>query len=292
MSPEEENAEGIVKDEDIYAQPVVIATDEGLVSQEEALNTFLDTEITYQLPNDEIRVLGKDTVSQWVSLQDNGFYYIDDAAIAQGAASYAAALAQEFDVLRDTRDFESTNAGTIQIECETYGRLVYEEQEAALITQELLTGTSETREPVYSMNNLERDPRLGGTYVEADLSNQHVYYYENGQLVLDTPCVSGTKYDSSRHTVLGLYSIYYKQRNRTLRGPMVNGAPSYTSFVNFWMPFYRGYGLHDASWRGSFGGTIYYSSGSHGCINLPYNAAATLYEHTEVGTPVIVFGGY
>jgi lipoprotein-anchoring transpeptidase ErfK/SrfK len=73
---------------------------------------------------------------------------------------------------------------------------------------------------------------------------------------------------------------------------MVNGVQSYTSFVNFWMPFYKGYGLHDASWRGSFGGTIYYSSGSHGCINLPYNAAATLYEHTEVGTPVIVFGGY
>ncbi|HAE45661.1 MAG TPA: hypothetical protein DCG37_08740 [Lachnospiraceae bacterium] len=279
----------IVKDDDIYSQPVVIATDEGLVSQEEALNTFLDTEITYQLPNDEIRVLGKDTVSQWVSLQDNGFYYIDDAAIAQGAASYAAALAQEFDVLRDTRDFESTNAGTIQIECETYGRLIDEEQEAALITQELLTGTSETREPVYSMNNLERDPRLGGTYVEVDKPAQTVYYYENYELQMASECVTGTETSSSRYTPTGIYSIYMMERGRTLRGgQLADGSYSYASYVNYWMAFNGGIGLHDATWRDDFGGSIYWYSGSHGCVNLPYWAAQELYNMVDIGTTVIV----
>lgn len=69
---------------------------------------------------------------------------------------------------------------------------------------------------------------------------------------------------------------------------LVGEGNSYQSFVNFWMPFNEGVGLHDASWRGSFGGDIYLYSGSHGCVNLPYSSAASLYEMVEIGTPVLV----
>ena len=45
------------------------------------------------------------------------------------------------------------------------------------------------------------------------------------------------------------------------------------------MPFVvdRGIGFHDATWRSAFGGNIYEYSGSHGCVNLPPNAAKSLY---------------
>ena len=274
-----------------YETPTVTADNPDLVYQCDNLNKFLSTKITYKLPKDVTKTIDRGMLINWVTRQDNGYYYLDDTTIHDNCAKYVADIAKEVDERHNSIPFPSTNSGTINLSCAEYGHVVDQPGETEALFKEIKECTSEEKEPLYSLNK-DVDARFGGTYVEADLSNQHVYYYENGQLVLDTPCVSGTKYDSSRHTVLGLYSIYYKQRNRTLRGPMVNGAPSYTSFVNFWMPFYRGYGLHDASWRGSFGGTIYYSSGSHGCINLPYNAAATLYEHTEVGTPVIVFGGY
>ena len=274
-----------------YETPTVTADNQDLIYQCDNLNKFLSTKITYKLPKDVTKTIDRGMLIDWITRQDNGYYYLDDATIRDNCAKYVAGIAAEVDERHTSIPFPSTNSGTINLSCAEYGHVVDQPGETEALFKELKECTSEEKEPLYSLNK-DVDARFGGTYVEADLSNQHVYYYENGQLVLDTPCVSGTKYDSSRHTVLGLYSIYYKQRNRTLRGPMVNGAPSYTSFVNFWMPFYRGYGLHDASWRGSFGGTIYYSSGSHGCINLPYNAAATLYEHTEVGTPVIVFGGY
>ena len=274
-----------------YETPTVTADNQDLIYQCDNLNKFLSTKITYKLPKDVTKTIDRGMLIDWITRQDNGYYYLDDATIRDNCAKYVAEIAAEVDERHTSIPFPSTNSGTINLSCAEYGHVVDQPGETEALFKEIKECTSEEKEPLYSLNK-DVDARFGGTYVEADLSNQHVYYYENGQLVLDTPCVSGTKYDSSRHTVLGLYSIYYKQRNRTLRGPMVNGAPSYTSFVNFWMPFYRGYGLHDASWRGSFGGTIYYSSGSHGCINLPYNAAATLYEHTEVGTPVIVFGGY
>ena len=274
-----------------YETPTVTADNPDLVYQCDNLNKFLSTKITYKLPKDVTKTIDRGMLINWVTRQDNGYYYLDDTTIHDNCAKYVADIAKEVDERHNSIPFPSTNSGTINLSCAEYGHVIDQPGETEALFKEIKECKSEEKEPLYSLNK-NVDARFGGTYVEADLSNQHVYYYENGQLVLDTPCVSGTKYDSSRHTVLGLYSIYYKQRNRTLRGPMVNGVPSYTSFVNFWMPFYKGYGLHDASWRGIFGGTIYYSSGSHGCINLPYNAAATLYEHTEVGTPVIVFGGY
>ena len=274
-----------------YETPTVTADNPDLIYQCDNLNKFLSTKITYKLPNDATKTIDRGMLINWITRQDNGYYYLDDTTIHDNCAKFVAEIAAQVDERHNSIPFPSTNSGTINLSCAEYGHVIDQPGETEALFKELKECTSEEKEPLYSLNK-NVDSRFGGTYVEADLSNQHVYYYENGQLILDTPCVSGTKYDSSRHTVLGLYSIYYKQRNRTLQGPLVNGVPSYTSFVNFWMPFYKGYGLHDASWRGSFGGTIYYSSGSHGCINLPYNAAATLYEHTEVGTPVIVFGGY
>ena len=274
-----------------YETPTVTADNPDLIYQRDNLNKFLSTKITYKLPKDATKTIDRGMLINWITRQDNGYYYLDDTTIHDNCAKFVAEIAAQVDERHNSIPFPSTNSGTINLSCAEYGHVIDQPGETEALFKELKECTSEEKEPLYSLNK-NVDSRFGGTYVEADLSNQHVYYYENGQLILDTPCVSGTKYDSSRHTVLGLYSIYYKQRNRTLQGPMVNGVPSYTSFVNFWMPFYKGYGLHDASWRGSFGGTIYYSSGSHGCINLPYNAAATLYEHTEVGTPVIVFGGY
>ena len=55
------------------------------------------------------------------------------------------------------------------------------------------------------------------------------------------------------------------------------------------MPFYENLvAFHDADWRYSFGGEIYLTNGSHGCVNLPPAAAAELFQITQVGDPVVV----
>ena len=81
----------------------------------------------------------------------------------------------------------------------------------------------------------------------------------------------------------GIYSVYSMQRNRTLRGT------GYASFVRYWMPVNGNIGIHDASWRNSFGGEIYKKNGSHGCINTPYEAMKKIFENVEVGIPVVMF---
>ena len=121
-----------------------------------------------------------------------------------------------------------------------------------------------------------------GTYVYISISSQTLSFFENGTEVLTCPVVTGCV-TAGNGTPKGVYRVTEKIRNATLRGD------DYESFVSYWIGFIGSmYGMHDASWRSSFGGTIYYSNGSHGCVNMPYSSVAQLFSMVEVGTPVIV----
>lgn len=124
-------------------------------------------------------------------------------------------------------------------------------------------------------------------YVLIDISDQRLLYYENGSVRVDSPVVTGNA--GNHNTPTGTFSLVGKSRNETLKGVEDDGVTEYASFVNFWMPFIgQSIGMHDATWRGSFGGTIYRGNGSHGCVNMPYAKAQALYGMISIGTPVIV----
>jgi len=159
----------------------------------------------------------------------------------------------------------------------------------AAVTEELLKmleeGAVTKAEPVYSntapwhgMND------IGNSYVEADLSNQHLYLYSKGELVFETDFVSGAMNSTPDCiTPAGVFDITYKTTNAVLRGS------DYETPVSYWMPFYGNYGMHDATWRWEFGGDIFMTNGSHGCLNLPLDSAATIYNYMHEGFPVICY---
>lgn len=132
------------------------------------------------------------------------------------------------------------------------------------------------------------DRDYGYSYIEIDMGEQKVYAYADGLCVIETPCVTG-KMTADRMTPEGLYSIRAKQRNRVLVGYKPDGSIDYRSPVKFWMPFNGGIGLHDASWRSEFGGELYINGGSHGCINLPKEAAQKIYDLCYKDMPVICY---
>ena len=144
-------------------------------------------------------------------------------------------------------------------------------------------GESKTIESVYSYKALIRDEDdIGNSYIEIDLNNQMVYVYIDGELKIETPTVTGNV-TKGHATPTGVDPVNYKQRNAVLRGP------GYASPVKYWMPFNGGIGLHDADWRTSFGGDIYKTNGSHGCINLPPSIAGQVYDLVYPGMPVVVY---
>lgn len=125
-----------------------------------------------------------------------------------------------------------------------------------------------------------------GRYIEVNLSKQHLWVYQDHNVIYESPLTSGAT-GAGFPTVTGLFSIYYKNTNTYLNGRIY--GYNYNVHVNYWMPFYQGYGLHDAYWRnGNFGGPDYYYGGSHGCVNLPDATAAFIYGWADVGTPVWV----
>jgi lipoprotein-anchoring transpeptidase ErfK/SrfK len=145
--------------------------------------------------------------------------------------------------------------------------------------------SGEVRIPAYTREAYNRScAGVGDTYIEVDMGIQKLYYYEAGELKLETDIVTGNV-RKKMNTPEGVNYVYSKQKNRILRGE------GYTSPVSFWMPVKGAVGIHDASWRDEFGGDIYKSNGSHGCINLPSDVMAELYDMVEVGTPVVMFYG-
>lgn len=119
--------------------------------------------------------------------------------------------------------------------------------------------------------------------VMVSIDKQKLWFYKHGKLILTSNVVTGTK--NSWDTITGNFRIRSKARNTYLTGA------DYKSYVNYWMLIDYGtqIGLHDATWRGSFGGSIYKYNGSHGCINLPYWVAQTIYDKAPVGTRVYVY---
>lgn len=118
-------------------------------------------------------------------------------------------------------------------------------------------------------------------YIKISIDAQKIWLYKNDALVLESNIVTGNM--GTNDTPRGKFKIYSKARNTYLKGA------DYVSYVNYWMAIHGGIGLHDASWRSEFGGDIYTTNGSHGCINLPSNVAATIYEIANVGTIVEVY---
>ena len=127
-----------------------------------------------------------------------------------------------------------------------------------------------------------------GSYVEINLSQQHLWVFQDHNVIYETPITSGAT-GAGFPTATGLFAIYYKTTNTHLVGYQYGPRYNYDVAVKYWMPFYLGFGMHDASWRnGKFGGPDYYYGGSHGCVNLPDAAAEFIYNWSVVGTPVWV----
>ena len=173
---------------------------------------------------------------------------------------------------------------TVTVETGTYGCKIDEDEELAHLYAAVPSGRVETRTPVYkqvSYTGINGLDDIGSTYIEVDMTDQMMYYYVNGRQELSTPVVTGNT-SLGRGTPQKVCYIYFKQRNRVLRGE------DYATPVSYWMPFNGGVGFHDASWQPTFGGSRYLTNGSHGCVNMPPEMAAKLFDLISAGTPVVV----
>ncbi len=195
---------------------------------------------------------------------------------------YVRELALKYDTFGKNRRFKTSKGQIITTNGGSYGWLIHRGQTVDALIEHIQVGENATIEPIYSYKALIRDSNdIGNSYVEIDLKEQMVYVYINGQLKVSTQTVTGNV-SKGNATPTGVYPINYKERNAILTGE------DYASPVNYWMPFNKDIGLHDADWRDSFGENIFETDGSNGCVNLPPNNAKNIFDLVYPGMPVIV----
>ncbi len=268
-----------------YRQVSVHSTDQSLKDLLQVMNRCKDMVVTYTF-GDVTEELKGDVISTWLTGSEGTAILVNRDAVLQ----YVAELAGRHDTAGTTRVFNTAPGRDVSV-TGSYGWKINQNAEADALIALVQAGESVTREPVYAQTAVNHTAaEWGNTYAEVDLTGQHVYMIKDGALVWDSPCVTGLASNPDRITPPGIFSIAYKERDKVLRGKKrADGTYEYESPVSYWMPFNGGIGFHDANWRGSFGGSIYKTSGSHGCVNLPPSKAPALFDLVYKGMPVICY---
>lgn len=261
-----------------YENPKFTSESEKVIKAQNELNKYVSSEIYYIFDN-EIEVLDSSIINTWLEVDSTMNVVINEEKIKE----YIKTLGIKYDTYGKTRSFKSTTGKNINVIGGNYGWRIDRIKEKEALIKNIKSGEIIKKEPIYlqtALGNHEND--IGNTYVEINLTNQYLWFYKSGKIITQGDVVTGNV-SRGNATPQGTYTLNYKQKNATLRGD------NYNSDVKYWMPFNMNIGIHDASWRNSFGGNIYQESGSHGCVNAPEYLAKNIFENIEPGTPIICY---
>lgn len=280
--------------DNILVKPTITKDEPGLAINAEKLNDFKFPSVTYVTSDGTNYVLDGNVMKDWLKQDAKGGLYVDPAYWSEKEAEYVAWLAENVNTVNKEHIFHTTDGRDVTLRgTEYYGWEIDQEKEIERLNQDIAANAVVEREPVYSKREgayLYDNNGFGDSYLEIDLGKQHMYIYKKGELVLETDIVSGTN-TPKRRTPDGAFTTYDKQRDRILRGDIQSdGTYGYETYVAYWIRLTNtGVGLHDAYWRGAFGGEIWRYGGSHGCINCPAKLMPQIYEIVDEGMPVAVF---
>ena len=271
-----------------YAKPKYVEDSKEVQEACDAMNKYVNASITY--PMNEPVVVDKALISQWLQVDGEMKVSLNTEAMKQ----WFTAFGDKYDTQGTTRTFTTPAGKSATVTGGTYGWSIDEDTELVNLQNSILNGEVVTREPAYYAGGTaaaHSGQDWGNTYAEVDMSAQHMWYVQNGQVVLETDVVTGEPIPS-KITPEGVYSLMWKQPNSVLVGDINpdTGEPAYRTQVKYWMQVTSsGVGFHDAIWQTAFGGTLYQipGTGSHGCINMPLDQAGALFNMIEPGTPVI-----
>ncbi len=276
------NVEGYVdiKNSDCYIEPQYYADSPRIVNTVNRINHYLDAKVTYLYGSIRIE-LSPENIYNILDISDDYSVYLSK----QKVRSFIERISDDYDTYGKERNFRTHDGKLFKVNSDEYGYQIDIDKEADLLYIAISSGETIEREPEFIHKGYSYDKPhddLGKNYAEVNLTKQKVYLYIDGKVILESDCVSGNM--SEEHgTPSGLYDLdgmYYK---------VVLTGPDYASPVTYWMPFNDDIGFHDATWRSYFGGDIYMTNGSHGCVNLPFETAEQIYNTIEPGFPVILY---
>ena len=269
---------------DFYRSPEVHTDDVFLNRAADTLNRYYETEIVYQF-GENTEVVDRTVLRDWISLDwDTYEVTLDEEKVAE----FISGLAAKYNTYGTKRTFITHDGLELTLRGKGVGWKINEEESVTELISMIQSGTKTTTEPVYlhTFGGFGEVNDLGSTYVEINLTQQHLWVWQDGEVTIDCNVVSGCVAKGNT-TPAGIFQVYKMSYDTVLKG--TQDGESWESPVTYWMPFNGSIGMHDASWRRKFGGDIYLTNGSHGCVNLPKKKAKLVWEMCYVGLPVVVY---
>ena len=269
--------ESVIDVKGAYKMPTVKSSDEEFKAVMDQADKFVNTQITYNLAGTEEKVsIGYD----WLTYTD-GVVGLNDEVLRD----YLVDLSGRHETMFSARDFVTIGGETVSVPAGSYGWYIDVKTEVTQLRDSILAGETKTLTPAIIGSGFE-DGDIGTRYIEISLADQHMWFIEDGNILLETDIVSGK---TSSPTPRGVDYVWSKERYKTLVGPNGDGT-SYASEVEYWMAInWTNVGIHDSYWQSAYGGERYLTNGSHGCLNTPLDMVDDFYNLAEIGTPVIVY---
>jgi len=265
-----------------YQQPALTADDPVLKETVQKLDELTDTVIQYTISG-QTETVPQTAIVEWLGIDENGEVSVN----REGVTAYLQGLSDKYSTYSRTRDFLAADGETVQVPAGTYGWTLAVADETDNLISYVLAGKDVTVTPNYNGTGYHADGAdIGTTYVEVDLSSQHMWYYKDGAVALETDIVSG---HPQTPTPTGVFYIWNKEEDAVLKGYNPKTEKDYESPVEYWMPVdWTGVGIHDSSWQPAYGGEYWLTAGSNGCVNTPPGVMAELFGMISVGVPVVI----
>ena len=261
---------------------------QGIVTQQELQKIAYNN----KMKNLNITILQKDkTGLDDINIKASDLMdYIDDVYILSEdkCLDFAKMITSQYEGVE--RDFINHNGEFVKVPyCKetSFGWVVNTKELSQLLIDAINTETTQIEIPFKREGRkFEQTTKgvfndIGNKYIEISIQDQHLWVWDNNDVLFDCDVVTGK---NGMSTPCGAFDIMEKTQNEHMKG-------SYgTAFAEYWLRLTNsGIGIHAANWRGSFGGTIYKNSGSHGCINVSVASSKWLYENVERKTPTVIY---
>jgi hypothetical protein len=176
-----------VEEAGCYEKPEISADYPALVKALDQMNKIAGAEITYHF-GDTTEVVDGTRISEWLSIDDNYNVTFDE----NGVKEFVDYIGKTYNSFGRVRTFKTSYGDEIEVTGGDYGWWMNRPEEVKELTQLIQDGAKQEKEPVYFQKAQQYgDDDIGDTYVEVNLSAQHLYFYKDGKLVLDSDFVSG-----------------------------------------------------------------------------------------------------
>ena len=277
---------------DDYVQPKVFQDDARLAKALEQAQVALQTKVAFTAHGSTVDTLDGETAASMVMTDENVQMVLDEDQVN----AWVQQLTEKCNTVGAKRTWTREDGKKCTVEGGVYGweadwLAVDEALHDAIANGTIGTVEVPMAQEAAAYNGV--NGRDWKSYIDADLDEQHaVYYDDKGKVLWEADFVSGTP-DGEHDTPQGVYYINNKESPSTLLGDnTATGSPEYRTVVQYWMPWEENsVGFHDAEWQEDFGGSRYEEGfGSHGCLNLSVEDAASLYKIADVGTVVVCHG--